>query len=270
MHDRETPRQPPPPEALYAAYNQRMVQDRGAENIKWRNIYAANGLTQKRGICFHHSAVKGGYGTRNDRVEYWTERPLSFTPSVPQPNGVSVVSAWPVRPVDGLGEGDEAHDRWVQAMAIADRYRGHVSAEFNRGVSYHAIVHPNRVLYYNLPLSWVSFHGDGANEGFVGFAWDGNSNPSEGEPDTFDPVQMRANIEHVIETGRGEGHFGGGLEFTMHSCWTNKPHDPGRVFAQFLVDIAPELGATIDMDFKVGNGQSFNDTLASGGSGAPL
>ena len=83
---------------LVAVYDQRQVSDRGADNIKWYNPYTELGdtsgserRTKKRGICFHHTAVAGGFGTRSDRRDFWREQGINWAPEVPQPNGESVI-----------------------------------------------------------------------------------------------------------------------------------------------------------------------------------
>jgi hypothetical protein len=258
--DRDGDNKDTPTEHLSGVYDQRDVQDRGADNIKWYNPYTDLGddsgnkrRTRKRGICFHHTAVSGGFGVHGSRVTYWKNQEVTTQPSVPQPNGESVTTSWLVLPED-LNEDD---DRWARAMALADRYRGYVPAQYNNGVPYHAISSNGGLLYLNLPFEWVTWHGSGANNYYLGFAWDGRSTN-----ESFDHDSMLANIKRVIETAREDGHFEDQLEFTGHCCWGNKPSDPGKEFVQFLVDIAEECNATIRMDFKQKSSyRSFNEIL---------
>lgn len=239
---------------LYAVYDQRAVTERGPDNIKWYNPFTDLGdisgrsrRTKKRGICFHHTAVAGGFGVHQSRVRDWKESGIDWSPAVVQYDGTAVETKWLVEPQpEFLGEGDEALDRYARAMALADRYRGYVPQKYNNGVPYHVVVGSNSVLYYNLPWEWVTWHGDGANTWFLGMAWDAKSTA-----DTFDPDDVFTDIEKVVSDGIAEGHFAEGVEFTMHCAWTNKPHDAGKTFAEFLVDhAAPKLDATIDLDFK--------------------
>lgn len=239
---------------LYAVYDQRGLTDRGGDNIKWYNPVTELGdvsgsarRTKKRGICVHHSAVKGGFGVHGSRVSYWKGQGIAWENlEVKTPNKIQPAS-WPVRvPPEYLGQGEEALDRWARAMALADRYRGYVSSEYNTGVPYHAISGPNSVLYLNLDGEWVTWHGNGANNHFLGYAWDANS-----DVDSFDEDDILRDFEKIVEAYGAEGHFADGLEFTAHCAWTNKPKDPGKLFLEFIVDkVAPRLGATVDLGFK--------------------
>jgi len=258
---------------LFAHYDQREVQDRGADNIKWYNPHTEIGdttgstrLTKKRGICFHHTAVKGGFGTHSSRRDYWANQGLSWSPAVPQPNGKTAPGIWRSQPsgnMNGVRWQDlneqQQTDAWVRAMALADRYRGYVPQDYNNGVPYQVISGPNSVLYYNLPFDWVTYHGNGANTHYLGYAWDAKSTV-----DTFNPDDLLRDIKQTIHDGKEEGHFQDGLEFTMHCVYTNKPDDVGKVFAEFLVDIAEECDATIRMDYKAHPSyKSFNEVLAA-------
>jgi hypothetical protein len=238
---------------LRAVYDQRAVKLR--DEVEW---YTGK-TSKKRGICFHHTAVKGGFGTRKDRVDYWKRVTITSAPSVPLSNKQSVLTAWTVPPpADRLGEGDEAVARWARAMALADRFRGYVYDEgSNGGVPYHAVSCTNSVLVLNLPFDWWTWHGNAANEDYLGFAWDGHS-----AHDTFDREQLLAQIRHVIEVGRSEGHFTDELKFTGHCCFSNKSIDPGKDLVEFLVEIADRCGATIDLDYKYDDVYtSFADVL---------
>jgi len=248
---------------LYAVYDQRMLLERGPDNIKWYNPFTDLGditgrtrLTIKKKIMAHHSAVHGGFGVHKWRVKDWTKQgnlwlqgdpEKLWHPSVVQFDGSEVEAQWLVRPQPKfLGDTDEEQiARWARAMALADRYRGYKPADYNNGVPYHVVSAANSILYYNLPWTWVTWHGNGGNNDCLGLAWDANSTK-----DTFRWDDMEADLKRVAEDGRAEGHFVDGLELTMHCCYTNKPHDAGKEYAEFLMDIAPRLDATVDLDFK--------------------
>jgi hypothetical protein len=255
---------------LFAVYDQRNIDDRGADAIKWYNPFTSTGdtsgnsrNTKKRGICFHHTAVKGGFGVHASRRDAWLANGIDWTPTVTMANGVKRETVWPVEANGAAWDAASDEERlqvWARAMALADRYRGYKPGQYNTGVPYHVVRSANLVLVLNLPFDWVTWHGNGSNNWFLGFGWDAHS-----EYDTFDPANMLADITKTVEIGRAEGHFAEGLEFTGHCAWTNKPTDPGKEFVEFLVDeAAPKLGATIDLDFKSSNSaKSFREVLAS-------
>jgi len=252
---------------LYAVYDQRNIDDRGPDNIKWYNPFTDIGdtsgstrLTKKIGICFHHTAVAGGFGTHKSRRDAWTKNGLIWTPNVTMANGEVRQTIWPVQPQEEyLGTGDEALERWARAMALADRYRGYKSSQYNTGVPYHVVSGANSVLYLNLPFDWVTWHGNGSNNMYLGFGWDAKSSV-----DTFNPDDMRKDVLYVIDDGRKNGHFADGIEFTGHCAWTNKPSDPGKEFIELLIELAKEVGAEIRMDFKSSSSaKSFSEVLAA-------
>ena len=246
---------------LLAVYDQRAVTERGASNIKWYNpntpLGDASGSTRrtlKDGICFHHTAVSQGYGTHASRREFWQgilerEGGLLWTPEVEQADGSLVDTAWIVPPSGPAWEplsAKEKADAWVRAMALADRYRGFKPGGSNSGAPYHVVSAANSVLVLNLPFDWVTWHGNGANTRFLGFGWDADS-----RKDKLDAADVARDVEVTIELGRQEGHFAKGLEFTCHCAWTNKPTDPGVEFIEMLLELAPRVGATVDLDFKI-------------------
>jgi len=241
----ERPQTPEATRGLVAVYDQTRVTERGAENIKWYNPNAPLGTrtgrsrrTLKRGICFHHTAIRGGFGTRRARVDAWMKAGGDVSPRVPVPGGGSQPGEWLTLPIQDVGVR-------ARALAVADRYRGFVSDSGNRGVPYHAVYHPGlRLLVRNLPTDWVTWHGDGSNNDFAGWAWDAHSGSEE------PPAELEDAIGNTIEEDRRLGHYASGVEFTVHAAWTNKPRDPGRAFVQRLIELAPMFGATIRMDFK--------------------
>lgn len=250
---------------LHAVYCQRGVHERGKDNIKWYSPKVPIGTrsgrarrTYKRGFAFHHTAVKGGASPHKSRIKHWEKRGIAWELNVDTP-GASQPGQWLVRPQpEFLGEGDEALKRWARAMALADRYRGFPSQNWNRGMPYQDISGPNSVLYLNLPADWVTFHGNGSNNDFIGYAWDGHS-----EHDAFDEDDLLWDFRKAVEIHRAEGHFADELEFTAHCAWTRKPVDPGKLLLEFIVDrVAPDLGAVVNLDFKVSaNARSIGEVL---------
>jgi hypothetical protein len=215
---------------LVAVFDQRHITSRA--KTKWYSPNAALGdrsgatrLTKKKGICFHHTAVRGGFGADKSLVRKYEKEPVDmerFRSST--------------RPL--------TTDEWARALALAHRYRGDPPRQYNYGVPYHAVHGPNSVLYLNLPFDWVTWHGNGANNDFLGVAWDARSTAEQ--PYAEDLVR---DLKLLIEIARAEGHPI--TEFTCHCAWTNKPDDPGAAFIQqVMVPVAGELGIEIDWDFK--------------------
>lgn len=219
---------------LYAVIDLRQEIHARAE-IKWKNPgppYVSNTrnaeLTLKRGICFHHTAVAGGFGVHSSRMALYEDTPLD--------------AGWYTAPNKAI-----TREEYQHAMALGHRYWGDKPGEYNSGVPYHSVSGANSVLYLNLPFDWYTYHGNTANRNFLGFAWDAKSGA-----DTFERDDMLADITQVYEIGRREGHFADGCELTGHCCYTNKPTDPGAEFVDFLAtDVVKRIpGATIDLDFK--------------------
>jgi hypothetical protein len=236
----------------FAVFDMRQVQDRGASAIKWYNPNTHLGdttgrtrRTLKRGICFHHTAVTKGFGTHRDRVAAWKKVGARAAISMEQPNKMKAPAEWKVIPASAE-ERKAWEERWPQAMALADRYRGFPPGRaFNDGVPYHLVFAQNGTLYLNLPFDWVTWHGDNSNTHYLGFAWDARSSR-----DKLDRAAMLEAIACGMEQARQEGHFAEGCEWTMHCAYTNKPSDAGRDFAQMLVEQAPKFRATLRLDFK--------------------
>src|SRR5690606_23436381 len=102
----------------------------------------------------------------------------------------------------------------------------------------------NSVLYLNLPFEWVTWHGNGANNDFLGYAWDASS--AKEEPAAEDLI---GDLRYLVRLARSEGHPI--EEITAHCCWTNKPSDPGKAFVRDVMGpAAEELGLRIDWDFR--------------------
>jgi len=192
--------------------------------------------TLKRGVMVHNTGV-ARMGPWKSRVKLWREH-LQKRLDCP---GVTVR--------DFPEDGDLA-----VALAVADRLRGFPSRKGNYGLPYHG-VYSAKTLFLNLPFDWVTWHGDGGNNEFLGYARDGL--PS----DTLDVEAERAALEAFIEEAElREGHII--EEFTCHGCWTRKPHDPGRPYVEtVLLPVAEEYGLEVDMDFKTDGGISIAEML---------
>jgi len=240
-------------------YDQRAVHDRGS--IKWYDPFTDLGdrkgstrRTRKRGICVHHTAVRGGFGTHASRKQAWlgyaTEvyEKVRQHPLVVQPNGDSVRTSWLIW--DPTTFVDFGH--WAECMALADRYRGYVPGKYNTGVPYHVVRTAADFMVLNLPFEWVTWHGDGSNTDFLGFAWDGDS-----RHDTFQAEDLYEDLKYVLDLARDEGHPI--EELTGHCAWTRKPADPGKATVEVMAQLASEEGLTILWDFKVEGGRSLGE-----------
>lgn len=244
------------PYQLPAILDIRALTARGKENIKWYDprtelgdIKGSSRRTLKRGIGFHHSAVDGGVGTHKSRRDFWRKHGVKFDGlTIKDVDGVARPAFWhnwqEIVSLKRLSD-EELLEVWCRAMALADRFRGFPTSPTNEGLPYHVIRAANSVLVLNLPFDWVTWHGDGMNTWFLGFAWDALSTQDE-----LDEDDMLRDVEATMRLGRDEGHFKDGCEWTMHCAWTNKPRDAGKDFAQMLVSNAKRLGATVNVDFK--------------------
>ena len=223
---------------LYCVYDQRHLVQRPKRkwyvpDTKIGDFTGSTRLTKKRGICFHHTAVHRGFGADRALVQHY-QKLASQAPEVPME--AFMKSSRELTPAE-----------YARAIALAHRYRGDPAREYNYGVPYHAILAANSVLYLNLPFDWVTWHGDGANNWYLGVAWDARS--THESPAAEDLI---ADVVSLYELGREEGHFERECEFTIHAAWTRKPTDPGAEFIEtVMVPAAKELGATIQLDFKV-------------------
>ena len=149
------------------------------------------------------------------------------------------------------------HGRWARAMALGKRYRGRPDTpqKWDDGVPYHVISAPNSMLYLNLPFDWVTWHGHGANNDFLGWCWDGDS-----RYDDIPIDDLRCDLEELIERAKMEGHPI--EELTVHSAFSNKPFDPGKEFIRSVIEpTAEKLSLKIDYERKQGNGRSIREIL---------
>jgi hypothetical protein len=213
--------------------------------------------TKKKGICVHHTAVKDGFGVH---------RPTRYAFA----QGISgvragVMSSWN-ETLTKLVEDkalfrnafneDNSDDALARMHALGSRYRGRkLGGAYGAGQPYHAITGANGVLYLNLPFAWVTWHGNGANSEFIGYAWDGNSTKESAPVDTvIDSIVMLAKIM------KSEGHRCD--ELTVHSAWTNKPHDPGAEFIEdIIIPAAEKIGAVVHTEFSSGKGRPISGIL---------
>ncbi len=205
---------------LFATIDLRHLQHRAQR--KWYK----HARSQKRGLCFHHSAVLGGFGVDRRLVGAY-KRGKAATFQIENVRGPKLTKA-----------------ELARAMALAHRYFGDPPRRFNSGVPYHAVHAPNSVLYLNLPFSWISWHGNASNRDFLGVAWDALS--TKESPPAKDILE---DVGHIIEIGRGEGHPL--TELTCHCAYTRKPRDPGAEFIETVImPAAKEHGCVIHLDFK--------------------
>lgn len=227
---------------LFAVFDQRHFQDRAkrkwySPNTRLGDRTGTSRRTKKRGVCVHHTAVKGGFGADKNLIrQYRQHQEPWYDPEV-----------WLIKPQDpNYGAIVEPTlEEWAHAMALAHRYRGDPPRRYNYGVPYHAISGPNSVLYLNLPFEWCTWHGNGSNTDFLGYAWDASSSSESPTPDDH-----MADLRFTIELARQEGHPI--EELTCHCAYTRKPKDPGKEFIErVMVPLAEELNLTIDWDFKV-------------------
>lgn len=224
---------------LFAVYDQRHLLT--SRKVKWYSPNTSLGdrtgssrRTLKKGICVHHTAVTGGFGVGS-------------------------------RTINDLLDGDlSAPDaKWLHApehpLTPAEQARAHGLALRYRAVPYHAISAPNSVLYLNLPFEMVTWHGDGANNDYLGFAWDGNSLTDKIPSIAAD---VKADLIRTYEIAREEGHPI--AELTTHSTRTRKPSDPGAEFIELVVEpAAKECKLTIAWDYvaKVPGARSMAQTV---------
>lgn len=218
--------------------------------VKWYNPNVALGTrtgskrrTLKKGVCIHHTAVKGGFGAHKAVVKSFLDIPFE-----------QLMKGQGLRLANFHGDTDVSHlthDQVARALAIAARYRGHPKGAFNMGVPYHAITGANSVLYLNLPFDWVTWHGNGANTDFLGYGWDANS-----MNDKIMDLDCSEDVIVVIELARKDGHPI--EELTCHCAWTNKPRDPGKEFIERVVEpVAQKTNCKINWTFKTNGGKSL-------------
>ena len=161
--------------------------------------------SKKKTICFHHTAVSGGFGVSKQALRKHAGADVHALPWLESPRGGVLDGVMP------------------RAAALADRYDG---------LPYHAIyTHALRILYILLPFDWVTWHASNRdiNTRSLGFAWDGDSR-SESPP----VAHLHAAIRYVLEMGGEDGHDI--CEVSTHNRWANKPHCPGAVFDTRVLD----------------------------------
>lgn len=221
---------------LYAVLDQRHLTDRPKR--KWYNHRTRLGDTSgssrrtlKRGITFHHTAVKGGFGADKALVRRYLKEA--------EENGVDMSRFVKSNRV-------LSPEEWARALALCHRFRGDPARKYNMGVAYHALSCANSVLVLNLPFEWCTWHGNGSNTHFLGYGWDARSSAESCAPIAHDLIQ---DVAHVVELARDEGHPM--TEFTAHCAWTNKALDPGAEFIELvMMPAAKQLGCSMDLDFK--------------------
>jgi hypothetical protein len=237
---------------LFAVIDQRHIQTRPA--IKWYNPFTTLGdrtgsskRTKKKGLCFHHSAVPGGVGARTSVLETYRKQhdPTS------QLDPVQIIVMWGKPAVDSPAVWRKlsqpiSGEQWARAMAVAGRMRGEGPKDrYNAGLPYQVIRCANSVLVLNFDFEWVTWHGDGSNTDFIGWAWDAHS----GKEHIDDAEDLIADVVYTVELARSEGHPI--REFTCHCAWTIKPRDPDAEFIrEVMIPAAERTNCIIDYDFK--------------------
>jgi len=226
---------------LFAVFDQRHMTARPA--VKWYDPNTTVGdrkgrskLTKKKGVCVHHTGVPGGFGADKSIIRQYKRVGEPFFDGmlwrIPPQNGEHGLVVEPTL------------EEWARAMALAHRYRGDPPRKFNMGVSYHGLSAANSVLYLNLPFDWVTWHGNGSNVDFLGFAWDASSTREKPKPEDH-----QADLRYFIELAREEDHPI--EELTIHAAWTNKKRDPGKDYIeQVMVPVAEQTNCMINWDFK--------------------
>lgn len=247
-------------EHLLGVFDQRMVTLAERE-VKWYSPNTALGdrtgptrRTKKKKICIHHSAVPGGFGVWKSQLDYFLQPQII---AERDENGNLVahhVGKWIVP-----GAFIDTDLEWAHAMALGARYRGHPRAEYNGGESYHAITGANSVLYLNLPFEWVSWHGNGANNDCLGYAWDGNSRKQSISADLA--LDLQDDLWKLYDLAMHEDNEI--EELTCHCCYTNKPDDPGKEYVlEVMVPTAKKLDLKIDWKFKTNGGKSLAEVVS--------
>jgi len=232
-------------DTLMAVFDNRGVPD-SQRKRKWTVRGGRIKETRKIGFLFHHTrvakVVKGelvsaGFGASAQLVRQYEER-IAAGDRSPMVEGMQ-----------GFGNEhpDITPEQWSRAHALAHRYKDQ---------SYHALTAKNSVLYVNQRFERRTWHGDGANDNYLGHAYD-----SDLRYDTFDPDEVFLDIATLKDIGDDEGHPL--TQLSCHCCWTNKPHDPGKLYVEFLLDrVAPALRLQYDLDFKTNGGRSLREVLA--------
>lgn len=236
---------------LYAVADQRHMIQRPKR--KWYSPSTSIGdrrgatrLTKKKGICFHHTAVKGGFGTHAS-----VRKDVEGQIVGGKPGEIDLCTILKINK-------DLTDEEKVRLHALGARYRGAgPKNKYNNGIPYHAVRGANSVLYLNLPFDWVTWHGNASNNDFLGFGWDARSTADSPEPE-----DMIQDVLYMAKLMEDEGHEC--AEFVTHSMYTRKPKDPWKPFIeQVVIPAAEKLGAKVIMDKKYGKGQTIERTLAA-------
>lgn len=222
---------------LYAVLDYRAVGNRNKRkwyttNTKIGDRTGYSRLTKKKGVCAHvvQGGGPGGFGISKARIRHWDKAEIKGPP------GLSAAGAT------------------SEMLALGDRYAAQYGNQ--SGVSYHGIASLTpAALFLNLSFDWVSWHGDGANTDFAGFAFDFDTR--------YDTLDERTRAIYIgmmcefIDHMRDEGHPAEVL--TIHGAWANKA-DPGPVICRdVLVPVAAGMGMEIDYDFQTNGGTSFRE-----------
>lgn len=234
-------------------------------DVKWYGLSSGDDdtvgstrSTRKRGVCYHHTAVRRGFGVKEPVLKLLTPKVLNGDYSgIVMPGSLLHVS------------GPKAITPIVAAYCA--RFRGDMPAslrardpdtglEIKYGESYHWVFsEKHKLLLHNLPDRLVSWHGNGANNWYLGFAWDGDSRYDIPNPyDIMEALGVVYDTDPEMDT------------ITTHSQWTNKPHDPDAWhIANVILPFARKRNLKVDLDFATNGGQSMNLILGRP-KGSPL
>lgn len=208
----------------------RMVRERN--RTKWSRPHRNK---KKVGICLHHTAIAGGMaGPRT-------------LPSAEEARWLSRLLP-------------KAANRAIHDDLRRLAYRIAGQGPHYHGQSYH--VWSTRMhggLIFNLPFDSRTWHGDGANDDYLGYAIDYHS----GKEKLWDIDLERRKLKHTISAARDEGHP---IELlTVHGAWANKPIDPGaEVIREVMKPVAKDWGLHINYDVKRPGCTSIREMLEVG------
>lgn len=232
-----------PTDVVFDRYDYRKV--RGRNKRKWYlpnttlgDRTSGSRRTKKKGVCFHvtQPGGPGGFGIAGFRVRHYEK----------------LLAAGDFDPGEILKDGSAWDPR---ALALGDRYAGQYGNQ--SGVAYHAVSSALGVLYYNLLSEWVTWHGDGSNTDFAGFAFDFDTRYDKIGEGPYDIDVMLAHAMSFIDDMRDDGHPA--EELTIHGAWVAKADPGARIINRILIPLAEERGMTIDWDFKQNGGTSINE-----------
>ena len=214
----------PPADAsvAFCTLDLRHILDRGKE--KW-NGPSRN--RKKKGVCIHHTGIHPEMG-------------------VPR----SVPSTW-------AGHVKAAPLSLLTQEMIRLCYRIAGQGDYS-GQSYHGWS-ARGALILNLPFDLRTWHGDGANDDYAGYAIDYHSGRGRLESPAEEWVKLSAFIEEM----RDEGHPV--TELTVHGAWAHKPVDPGaEVIRNVMEPVAKRMDLAIAYDFKRPGCTSIREMLEAG------